>query len=224
MCRSTSAGTTRATPGRTPSRPTRRSRAGPTATGTATCSSSTATPAGCTRPSTRTRTATARGRPASGAVFDLRSNRLRPAGWTSADAAGLPILAGLVRYDEVAAGKIDHAIRVTVPESQKAYVWPARHQAGSSTDPNLPPMGLRLRLKAGFDISGFDRQARVVLQAAKTYGLIVADNGSPWFMSGVPDERWDNDVLHTLRDVPGSAFEAVDASGLMVSGSSAATG
>ena len=158
----------------------------------------------------------------SGAVFDLRSNRLRPAGWTSADAAGLPILAGLVRYDEVAAGKIDHAIRVTVPESQKAYLWPARHQAGSSTDPDLPPMGLRLRLKAGFDISGFDRQARIVLQAAKTYGLIVADNGSPWFMSGVPDERWDNDALHSLRDVPGSAFEAVDASGLMVNPGSAA--
>ena len=110
----------------------------------------------------------------SGAVFDLRSNRLRPAGWTSADAAGLPILAGLVRYDEVAAGKIDHAIRVTVPESQKAYVWPARHQAGSSTDPDLPPMGLRLRLKAGFDISGFDRQARIVLQAAED---LRADRG-----------------------------------------------
>ena len=158
----------------------------------------------------------------SGAIFDLRSNRLRPAGWTSADAAGLPVLAGLVRYDEVAAGTIDHALRVTVPESQQAYVWPARHQAGSSTDPNLPPMGLRLRLKAGFDISGFDRDARVILQAAKTYGLIVADNGSPWFMSGVPDERWDNDVLHTLRGVPGSAFEAVDASGLMVSSGSGA--
>ena len=109
-----------------------------------------------------------------------------------------------------------------MPESQQAYVWPARHQAGSSTDPNLPPMGLRLRLKAGFDISGFDRDARVILQAAKTYGLIVADNGSPWFMSGVPDERWDNDVLHTLRGVPGSALEAVDASGLMISSGSGA--
>jgi hypothetical protein len=159
---------------------------------------------------------------ASGAVYDLRSNRLRPAGWTSADAAGLPILAGLVRYDEVARGTIDHAIRVTVPTSQTAYVWPARHQAGSSTDRDLPPMGLRLRLKATFDISGFDRDARVILKAAKTYGLIVADNGSPWYMSGVPDERWDNDVLHTLGDVPGSAFEAVDESGLMVSSGSGA--
>ena len=160
----------------------------------------------------------------SGAIYDLRSNRLRPAGWTSADAAGLPILAGLVRYDEVAAGKIDHAIRVTVPESQKAYLWPARHQAGSSTDPDLPPMGLRLRLKASFDISGFDRDARVILKAAKTYGLIVADNGSPWYMSGVPDERWDNDALHSLGDVPGSAFQAVDASALMVNPNSGATG
>jgi hypothetical protein len=160
----------------------------------------------------------------SGAVFDLRSNRLRPDGWTSADAAGLPVLAGLVRYDEVAAGRIDHAIRVTVPRSQRAYVWPARHQAGSSTDRDLPPMGLRLRLKAGYDISGFGRDARVVLQAAKTYGLIVADNGSPWYLSGVPDERWDNDVLHTLGRVPGSAFEAVDASGLQVGADSARAG
>jgi hypothetical protein len=159
----------------------------------------------------------------SGAVFDLRSNRLRPAGWTSADAAGLPLLGGLVRYDEVAAGKVDHAIRVTVPTSQDAYVWPARHEAGSGGDANLPPMGLRLRLKPGFDISGFDRPARVILQAAKTYGLIVADNGSPWYISGVPDGRWDNDVLHTLGSVPGSAFEAVDSSSLMVSRGSGAT-
>lgn len=159
----------------------------------------------------------------SGAIYDLHANRMRPAGWTSADAAGLPILAGLVRYDEVAAGRIDHAIRVTVPRSQQKYIWPARHQAGDSTDPNLPPMGLRLRLKAGFDLSGFSRQARVILQAAKTYGLIVADNGSPWYMTGVPDERWDNDVLHTLGGVPGSAFEAVDESSLMVSPNSAAT-
>jgi hypothetical protein len=156
----------------------------------------------------------------SGAVYDLRSNRLRPAGWTSADAAGLPILAGLVRYDEVAAGHIDHAIRVTVPESQQKYIWPARHQAGSSTDATLPPMGLRLRLKASIDISGFGRDARVILRAAKTYGLIVADNGSSWFISGVPDERWDNDVLHTLGRIHGSDFEAVDESSLMVSSGS----
>jgi hypothetical protein len=158
----------------------------------------------------------------SGAVYDLRSNRLRPAGWTSADAAGLPILAGLVRYDEVAAGRIDHAIRVTVPRSQSKYIWPARHEAGGGTDPALPPMGLRLRLKASVDISGFSRDARVILQAAKTYGLIVADNGSAWYMSGVPDGRWDNDVLHTLGRIPGSDFEAVDESSLMVTSGSGA--
>jgi hypothetical protein len=156
----------------------------------------------------------------SGAVYDLRSNRLRTAGWTSADAAGLPVLAGLVRYDEVAAGHIDHAIRVTVPRSQQKYIWPARHQAGDSTDADLPPMGLRLRLKANVDISGFSHDAKVILQAAKTYGLIVADNGSAWYMSGVPDGRWDNDVLHTLGRIPGSDFEAVDESSLMVSSGS----
>jgi hypothetical protein len=156
-------------------------------------------------------------RAGSGATYDLRSNALRPAGWTSADAAGLPILPGLVRYDEVAAGRIDHAIRVTVPRSQRAYLWPARHFASTSTDPSLPPMGLRLRLEADVDLAGFSPQARVILQALKTYGMIVADNGSPWFISGVPDERWDNDVLQTLRRLDGADFEAVDASGLMVS-------
>jgi hypothetical protein len=157
----------------------------------------------------------------SGAVYDLRANDLRPAGWTSADAAGLPIVPGLVRYEEVAAGRIDHAIRVTVPDSQNQYVWPARHAASDSGDAALPPMGLRLRLKAGVDLSGLAPQARVVAQAMKTYGLIVADNGSPWFISGAPDDRWDNDDLQSLGTLTGSDFEAVDASPLMVSPDSA---
>jgi hypothetical protein len=156
----------------------------------------------------------------SGAVWDLNSNAMRPAGWTSADAAGLPILPGLVRYDEVAAGRIDHAIRITVPKTQKAYVWPASHRASSSTDPNLPPMGTWFRLRADFDISGFPAEAQVVLQALKTHGGIVADNGSSWYLSGAPDERWNNDALATLGRVPGSAFEAVDVSSIMVSPSS----
>jgi hypothetical protein len=149
-----------------------------------------------------------------GAIFDLHSNALRPATWTSADAAGLPILPGLVRYDEVASGAITHAIRFTAPQTQDAFVWPARHQAG---DPGLqlPPMGERFRLKANYDISGFDPQVQVILQALKTYGMILADNGSPWYISGAPDERWDNDVLHELHQVPGSEFEAVDESSLM---------
>ena len=148
-----------------------------------------------------------------GAVYNLRSNALRPATWTSADAAGLPILPGLVRYDEVASGAITHAIRFTAPSTQDAFVWPARHQAG---DPNsdLPPMGERFRLKADYDISGFDPQVQVILRALKTYGMILADNGSAWYISGAPDERWDNDVLHELGSVPGSAFEAVDESSL----------
>jgi hypothetical protein len=150
----------------------------------------------------------------SGAIWDLRSNRLRPAGWTSADAAGLPILPGLARYDEVARGRIDHALRFTVSRTQRAYVWPARHVASSLTDTSLPPMGARLRLKHDFDISGFPQQARIVLQALKEYGMIVADNGSDWYVSGSPDPRWSNDDLHTLGRVPGSAFEVVDASSL----------
>ena len=150
----------------------------------------------------------------SGAVWSLRSNRLRPAGWTSADAAGLPILPGLARYDEVARGRIDHALRFTVSRSRRAYAWPARHFASSDTDASLPPMGLRVRLKASIDISRFPRQARIVLQALKTYGMIVADNGSSWYISGAPDPRWSNDQLHTLGEVPGSAFEVVDTSSL----------
>ncbi|HEX3211395.1 MAG TPA: hypothetical protein VH016_02410, partial [Actinomycetota bacterium] len=160
-------------------------------------------------------------RAGSGAVWDLRSNRLRPAGWTSADAAGLPILAGLVRYEEVARGRVDHAIRVTVDRSQAAHLWPARHHAGQA-GASLPPMGLRLRLRAGVDIGGFPAQARVILRAMRTHGLVVADNGSSGFIGGVPDERWDNDALHQLRRVTLADFEAVDTAPLRVSAASAA--
>ncbi len=152
----------------------------------------------------------------SGAVYDLRSNDLRPDSWTSADAAGLPIAPGLVMYDEVASGRIEHAIRFTVSTSQKAYVWPARHFASSNTSPNVPPMGQRFRLKANFDISGYDPEIQVIMTAFKEYGIIVADNGADWMVSGAPDERWDNDMLRQLRDIPGSAFEAVDVSSWMV--------
>lgn len=156
----------------------------------------------------------------SGAIFDLRSNALRPSGWTSADAAGLPIMPGLVRYDEVAAGRIDHAIRFTVPRTRNAFVWPARHAASSSSDASLPAMGQRFRLKASVDITGLPAQARVVAQALKTYGAIVADNGSAWYLSGTQDDRWNNDALHALGGLHGNDFEAVDASGLMISASS----
>lgn len=159
----------------------------------------------------------------SGAVYDLRANDLRPDGWTSADAAGLPITPGLVRYDEVAAGRIDHAIRVTVPSSQNTYVWPARHAASDSGDPALPPMGLRLRLRADADLSGLGPQARVVAEAMQTYGVIVADNGSPWYLSGAPDDRWDNDDLHTLATLTGANFEALDSSPLIATPTSART-
>jgi hypothetical protein len=161
-------------------------------------------------------------RAGSGAVFDLRANRLRPRGWTSADAAGLSILAGLVRYEEVAAGRIDHAIRVTAPRTRDAYVWPARHAASSSSDRTLPPMGLRLRLKSTVDTSRLPRQARIVAEAMKRHGVILADNGSPWFISGSPDERWNNDALRALGALRGSDFEAVDTSSLIVSPDSAA--
>jgi hypothetical protein len=150
----------------------------------------------------------------SGAVWSLRSNRLRPAGWTSADAAGLPILPGLARYEDVARGRMDHALRVTVSRTRRAYVWPARHFASSLIDPSLPPMGLRLRLKKSYPIAGFPRQARIVLQALKEYGMVVADNGSDWYLSGAPDPRWSNDQLHTLHRVPGSAFEVVTTASL----------
>jgi hypothetical protein len=146
----------------------------------------------------------------SGAIWNLFSNRLRPRGWTSADAAGLPILPGLARYDEVAAGWIGHALRFTVRRSRRAYVYPARHYASPYTNPALPPMGLRLRLRRNYPVAGFPRQARVVLRALKRYGMIVADNGSSWYVSGAPDPRWSNDQLHTLGRVKGSDFRVVD--------------
>ncbi len=153
-------------------------------------------------------------RAGSGAIWSLRSNRLRPAGWTSADAAGLPITPGLVRWSEVAAGHIDHALRFTVERTRRGYVYPARHYASDLTDASLPPMGLRLRLRGDYPIAGFPRQARVVLVALKRYGMIVADNGTSWYISGEPNAHWSNDELHTLGRVPGSAFEVVDTSSL----------
>jgi hypothetical protein len=150
----------------------------------------------------------------SGAVWNLRSNHLRPAGWTSADAAGLPIFAGLARWDEVSRGTIDHALRFTAPETRRAYVYPARHYASSSNDPSLPPMGLRVRLKASVNIASFPRQARVVLLALQRYGMILADNGSPWYVSGAPNRHWSNDALHTLGRLTGADFEVVDTSSL----------
>ncbi|HEY6836212.1 MAG TPA: hypothetical protein VI142_07045 [Gaiellaceae bacterium] len=149
-----------------------------------------------------------------GATWSLRSNHVRPAGWTSADAAGLPIFPGLARYDEVRRGVIDHALRFTVQRTRRAYIYPARHFASSLTDPSLPPMGLRVRLKASFDVSRFPRQARIVLIALKRYGMIVADNGSNWYISGAPNRGWSNDQLHTLGQVRGSNFEVVDTSTL----------
>jgi len=146
----------------------------------------------------------------SGAVFDLRSDALRPAGWTSADAAGLPILPGLVCRDEVLSGHIDHALRFTIAASQRGYISPATHQAGSTTDPNVAPMGARFRLKASFDLSRYHGSARVILQCLKTYGMFVADNGSNWYLSGAADSGWDDTDLEQLKAVPGSAFEAVD--------------
>jgi hypothetical protein len=139
----------------------------------------------------------------SGAIFDLNSDNLRPAGWTSADAAGLPIYPGLVRYDEVSSGEINHALRFTVPQTRNTYVWPARHYASSLTGTQYPPMGQRFRLKAGFDISGFSPQTRVILTALKRYGMILADNGSSWYISGAPDPNWDNDILSELHQVAG---------------------
>jgi hypothetical protein len=145
----------------------------------------------------------------SGAIFNLRSNALRPRGWTSADAAGLPIFPGLARYDEVAAGEIRHALRFTVSRSRRAFVFPARHFASSLTDPDLPAMGQRLRLKRSVDIASFPRQARIVATALQRYGMLVADNGSDWFISGAPHSRWNNDDLRALKRLRGSDFEVV---------------
>lgn len=145
----------------------------------------------------------------SGARWDLTSNNLRKAGWTSADAAGLPILPGLVRYDEIARGGINHAIRMTVQVSQRKYIWPATHQAGSTTSADAPPMGLRFRLKASYDISGFPAAAQVILRAMKKHGLIVADNGGNWYFTGAPDDRYPDEDIDLLKRLRGSDFEAV---------------
>jgi hypothetical protein len=152
----------------------------------------------------------------SGAIFNLHSNALRPLTWTSADAAGLPVLPGLVRYDEVASGEITHAVRFTAPQTRNTFLWPARHRASSLTGQQYPPMGQRFRLKADFNISGFSRDTQVILTALKRYGMILADNGSSWYISGAPDPRWDNDVLRELSSVTGSAFEAVNESSLLI--------
>jgi len=152
----------------------------------------------------------------SGAVYDIAGNALRPAGWTSADAAGLPILPGLVRYEEVFTGNINHALRFTAPQTRNTYVWPARHQASSLTGLNYPPMGQRFRLKASVNITSFGPNVQVILRALKKYGMFLADNGSSWYLSGAPDPRWDDNELHQLGQLHGSDFEAVDESALMV--------
>lgn len=146
---------------------------------------------------------------ASAASWDLRSNRLRPAGWTSADAAGLPIMPGLARPDEARAGAIRHALRFTAPRTQRAYVAPARHLASSDRDPRLPPMGTRVRLKSSFALGGYRGQSLTILRALKAYGMILADNGSPWYVSGAADRRWDDADIEQLKRVPASAFEVV---------------
>jgi hypothetical protein len=155
-----------------------------------------------------------RWRAGSGAIWNLDSNQLRPKGWTSADAAGLPILPGLARYGEVKRGEIDHALRFTVSRTRRKYIYPARHYASDLTGRNLPAMGQRLRLKNTFDVSRYPRQVRVILQALKRYGMIVADNGSDWYISGAPHRGWNNDGLHELHEVLGRHFEVVDTSSL----------
>lgn len=157
----------------------------------------------------------------SGAVWKLRSNKLRHKGWTSADAAGLPILPGLLRYDEVERGRVDHAIRFTTDVTDRRFLWPARHQAGRVSDQSYPPMGARFRLKKSFSTKGFSRDAKVVLKAMKRYGLVLADNGSPWYFQGTADNRWNGKLISALKRIPASAFEAVDTSSLRVKGGSA---
>jgi hypothetical protein len=145
-----------------------------------------------------------------GAIFNLNSNAVRPAGWTSADAAGLPIFPGLVRYDEVyEQGEIRHAVRFTAEPTRRGYIYPARHFASSDTSANRPPMGMRVRLKASFNISTFSPRMQVILKALKKYGMILADNGSNWYISGAPDPRWDDDELNALKTIKGSNFEVV---------------
>jgi hypothetical protein len=154
-------------------------------------------------------------RAGSGAVWKMTSNALRPDGWTSADAAGLPILPGLVRYPEVAAGVIDHALRFTAPQTRNAHIYPARHDAGAGSSASLPPMGLRVRLKASFDLSQLSPQARVVAVALQHYGMILADNGSPWYITGASNKRFNDDDLRTLNRITGRDLEVVDTSGLV---------
>jgi len=153
----------------------------------------------------------------SGAIFHLRTNELRPDGWTSSDAAGLPLFPGLTRYAEVASGKISHALRFAAPDTRNSYLWPGRHEASTKTGQQYPPLGIRFRMKASFDISGFSNEVKIIFQALKTYGMFLADNGSPWYLGGEPNDNWNNDVLVTeFRKVTGSDFEAVDESSLMV--------
>src|SRR5262249_26448075 len=152
----------------------------------------------------------------SGAIFNLRSNRLRPAEWTSADAAGLPILPGLVRYDEVESGRIAHALRFTTPKTRREFVWPARHRASQRTDADLPPMGQRFRLRGSFDITPFSREAQVILKALQDHGMFLADNGGAWYLTGASDANWKSRIVSELRTVKGADFEAVDSSRLMV--------
>jgi hypothetical protein len=157
----------------------------------------------------------------SGAIWNLRGNTLRPQGWTSADAAGLPILPGLLRFGEVHRGNVDHAIRFTTNVTDRSHVWPARHDAGSMSNPSYPPMGARFRLKSSFPISSYRADTQTVLRAMKRYGLVLADNGSPWFFQGARDSRWPTGLLDQLKGIPASAFVAVDASSLQVSANSA---
>ena len=159
----------------------------------------------------------------SGATWSLKSDKLRPAGWTSADAAGLAILPGLLRWDEVKAGHVDHAIRFTTDITDRRYLWPARHQAGSVSNHDYPPMGARFRLKASFPISSYRQDTQVVLRAMKRYGLVLADNGSPWYFQGTQSTAWPSGLLDQLKKIPASAFVAVDTSSLRISSDSAAT-
>jgi hypothetical protein len=158
----------------------------------------------------------------SGAVWDLNRNKLRPSGWTSADAAGLPIFAGLVRRDEVLAGRIDHAIRITAERTDKRFIWPARHQAGARSDRSLPPMGARFRLRRSFEIGKYNEETQVILRAMRTHGVILADNGANWFFGGSEDQGWPAKVLDELKSIPASAFVAVATGKMKVSTSSAA--
>ena len=165
----------------------------------------------------------ARWRAGSGATWNLRSNRLRPSGWTSADAAGLPILPGLLTVEDVTSGTLRHAIRFTAPVTRDRFLWPARHEAGSTGAADAPAMGARFRLRAGYRLSGWSPQARVVLRGMKRYGLVLADNGSPWYFQGTADQRWEADLIDELKGIPARAFEAVDTRRLRISGNSAAT-